>query len=72
MNGFGRRLDLGGIIFGAILLLVGGYYLLRNTLGFTIPELDWDMLWPVLVIAIGVAVLYGAWSRSGRGTGTPT
>ncbi len=67
-----RRLDFGAIIFGAILLVVGGYFLLRNTLGWEMPDIDWDMVWPVVVIAIGVAVLLGALAkmRSGGGSGT--
>ena len=61
-----RGLDVGGLVFGAILLVVGGYYLLRNTFGLTIPELNWDLIWPLLVIGLGVAVLYGVWNaRSG-------
>jgi hypothetical protein len=60
-----RRLDGGALIFGALLLFVGGYYLLRNTLGLELPELDGEKVWPVLVLALGVAlVLRGIASRS--------
>ena len=62
VRGHGRR-DAGGIVFGAILLLVGGYYLLQQTFGLNLPDLNWDQIWPVLVIVLGVVVLYGAWSR---------
>jgi uncharacterized integral membrane protein len=76
MRGRDRRLDVGGIVFGAILLLVGGYFLLRNTFGFEIPDLDWDMIWPLLIIALGIGVLVGALRvRSGgedRGGPSPT
>jgi uncharacterized integral membrane protein len=69
MSGRDRRLDFGGIVFGAILLVVGGYFLLRNTFGFEIPDLDWDMIWPLLIIALGVSVLVGALrARSGGET----
>jgi uncharacterized integral membrane protein len=61
----GRRLDLGAMIFGAILLVVGVWYLLRNTLGFEMPEIDWDMVWPLVVIAIGASVVVRAMRRSG-------
>ena len=65
-----RGLDVGGLVFGAILLVVGGYYLLRNTFGLSIPELNWDLIWPLLVIGLGVAVLYGVWNaRSGASHG---
>jgi NADH:ubiquinone oxidoreductase subunit 4 (subunit M) len=65
MNGRGvhRRRDAGGLIFGGILLVVGIYYLLQRTLGLDIPDLNWDQIWPVFVILLGGAILYGAWSR---------
>jgi uncharacterized integral membrane protein len=59
----GHRLDLGALVFGVILLLVGGYYLLRNTFGIEIPELVGVMIWPVLIIVLGAAVLYRAMGR---------
>jgi hypothetical protein len=64
MNERHRRRDIGGIVFGAILLLVGVYYLLQQTFGLNLPELNWDQLWPVILIVIGGAVLYGAWWRN--------
>jgi len=64
-----RRLDLGGLIFGAILLVVGGYFVLRNTLGFDIPNLNWDLIWPLFIVALGVGVLWGAMAH-GSGSGT--
>jgi NADH:ubiquinone oxidoreductase subunit 4 (subunit M) len=64
------RWDVGAIVFGGILLFVGAYYLLRNTLGFNLDQLDWEPIWPVLVILLGVAVLYRAWTR--RSDDTPS
>lgn len=58
-----RGVDVGMLVFGAIVLFVGGYYLLRNTLGLDIGELDWDMVWPVLVIGIGLSILLGVVRR---------
>jgi LiaI-LiaF-like transmembrane region len=58
-----RRRDTGGLIFGGILLLVGIYYLLQQTLGFDLPDLDWDQLWPILLIILGGGILWSAWSR---------
>ncbi len=60
MNERRRRLDLGAIFFGAILLFVGGYYLLTNTFEMDLPELNWDRFWPVIVIGLGVVVLVKA------------
>jgi TRAP-type C4-dicarboxylate transport system permease small subunit len=49
---------MGAILFGLILLAVGGYYLLRNTFGIDIPELSWDAIWPLLVIVLGVGLVW--------------
>ena len=66
MHVAGHKVDLGALVFGAILLLVGGYYLLVNTFGIDLPELNWDMIWPIAVIGLGVAVVAKAVaSRSG-------
>jgi uncharacterized integral membrane protein len=68
MTGPRRELNLGGLIFGGILLLVGIYYLLRNTLGIELPDLEWDIIWPIIVIAIGVGIVLSVWrSRTGPG-----
>jgi TRAP-type C4-dicarboxylate transport system permease small subunit len=57
--------DIGALVFGAILLLVGGYYLLVNTFGIDLPELNWDMIWPIAVIGLGVAVVARAVASRG-------
>jgi hypothetical protein len=62
-RGVHRRRDVGGLVFGGILLAVGIYYLLQRTLGIDIPELNWDQLWPLALILLGGAVLYGNWTR---------
>jgi uncharacterized integral membrane protein len=66
MFSFHRRLDFGALVLGAVILFVGGYYFLRNTLGFKLDELDWEPIWPVLVIALGASILFGALIRSNR------
>ncbi len=60
--------DLGVLLFGVILLFVGGYYLLTQTFGINLPELSWDMVWPLFVIALGVGLL---WRAAGSHAGTP-
>jgi len=66
MHVAGHQVDVGALIFGAILLLVGIYYLLVNTFGINLPDLNWDAIWPLAVIGLGVAVLARAVaSRSG-------
>ena len=62
--------DYGAVIFGAILLFVGGYYLLRNTFGFDLGELDGEKIWPIVLIAIGVGVVIRAVSRGRDAEGT--
>ena len=61
-----RRVDVGALIFGAVILIVGVYYLLSNTFGLALPDLDWDKIWPLLVIALGLGVLWRVWNRSSR------
>jgi hypothetical protein len=62
-RGVHRRRDIGGLVLGGILLVVGIYYLLQRTLGLDIPDLNWDQLWPIAVILLGGAILYGNWTR---------
>jgi hypothetical protein len=58
-----RRIDIGAILLGLIILGVGVYYVLVNTFGFELAELDWDKIWPLAVVALGIGILWGAWSR---------
>ncbi len=58
-----RRIDVGALIFGAILLVVGAWYLLENTFGFNLPEINWDQVWPLFVIALGASVVVRAIAR---------
>jgi hypothetical protein len=59
--------DWGGLILAGALIAVGGYFLLRNTFGVTLPDIPWDQLWPVLVIILGiVAMARGSTGHSRR------
>jgi hypothetical protein len=69
--------DLGGRIFGGIVMFVGGVFLLRN-LGLLHGNV-WAYFWPVMLIAIGLGLLIRAlegnhawdlWSAR-PGTGVP-
>ncbi len=51
---------VGGVLVGLVLVVVGIYYVFTNTLGIDLPELKADMVWPFLVIGIGVAIVYRA------------
>ena len=58
-----RRLDVGAVLIGLIILGVGVYYTLVNVFGVQLGELDWDTIWPLAVIALGIGILWGAWTR---------
>ena len=51
------------LIFGILLFAAGLYFLARNTLGIRMPDLDWDTIWPFLLVALGLLLLYRAWER---------
>jgi hypothetical protein len=55
-----RRRRVGGIgalLLAAVCITVGGYYLLRNTMGINLPELNGDAIWPILLIILGIGLL---------------
>ena len=58
-----RRSGWGLLAIAVLLLFVGGWYLLRNTFGVNLPELDSDAVWPVLLIMLGIGMLLGFVSR---------
>lgn len=51
-----------GLIFGVLLVLVGGWFLIRPY----IPRFDIGVYWPYLVIGLGVVLIVAA-ARRGRG-----
>jgi hypothetical protein len=50
------RYSSGGIFWGLLLLAIGVYFLLRDTLNVDLPDLD--RFWPLIVILIGGWILY--------------
>jgi hypothetical protein len=46
----------GPLIFGVLLILIGGVFLVRPYL-----SIDWDVVWPLALIAVGLAVLFLAY-----------
>lgn len=57
--GVGSRPD-GRVVLGAILILIGVWFLADRFL----PWLDWDLVWPVGLVVIGILVLATALRRS--------
>ncbi len=57
-----RRGDTGAAILGVILILVGGYFLARE-LGISLPPVNWDLVWPVIILVVGVILVLRAWRR---------
>jgi hypothetical protein len=65
-SGGKRTVDVGTLIFGLLILGIGGYLLLKDTLKIAVPEITWDAFWPVILIVIGVAVLLRALTGNSR------
>jgi hypothetical protein len=55
--------DTGAVIWGLILLAVGGWFFLDQTLGLDMPSIDWGSLWPVILIVIGGVVIFQGLGR---------
>jgi len=53
----------GALIGGAILILIGGFFLAREFL----PEMDFDWFWPLVLVGLGVFLLVSALRRGGDG-----
>lgn len=56
----GRRDSNAPMIFGAVLVIIG----VLAFAGQVFPQLDFDLLWPIGLIVIGGALVYGAIRRS--------
>jgi phage shock protein PspC (stress-responsive transcriptional regulator) len=50
----GRDGRSGAMVVGALLILVGAWYLLREFL----PTIDFDWFWPLVLVGVGVLVLF--------------
>ncbi len=58
------RRDMGGLVVGLIVILIGGYFVLDETFGIKMPDINWDQIWPLLIVAVGASILWNAWRRS--------
>ena len=52
-----RESNIASMVVGIILLVIGVWYLLDQTLGIQMPRIDWGSFWPILLIAIGGIML---------------
>ncbi len=48
----------GGVVFGLFILFLGLFYLGKN-LGWWNYQLNWTMIWPILIIFVGLSVMGG-------------
>jgi phage shock protein C len=59
-----------GVVFGVILILVGGWFLLRQF----VPWFDFDLVWPVILVGVGIVLVVAALNRespAGRASSQP-
>jgi hypothetical protein len=61
-----RDSNIASIVVGLIILGIGVWYFLDTTLGLTMPRINWDNLWPVLLIVIGGVILFRSATDRGR------
>jgi hypothetical protein len=54
------------LFFGALLVVIGAWFFATRTLGLDLPDLDWGSLWPLILIAIGAWIVYGALRQRSR------
>ena len=55
-----RNSNVATILVGLVFLVIGIWYFLDTTLGLTMPDIEWDNLWPILLIAIGGLIVFRA------------
>ena len=56
------------VLIGGFLVLLGGFFLMREFL----PQVDFDWVWPLVLVAIGVVLIASAMGRAGgRRAGGP-
>jgi phage shock protein PspC (stress-responsive transcriptional regulator) len=56
-----------GVLVGGFLVLLGGFFLIREFF----PRIDFDWLWPLALVALGVVLIASAMGRGRRGATSP-
>ena len=60
-----RAPGVGGLVFGAILVLIGIWLLVEQFY----PSLNFDLVWPLFIVGLGVVFLIAAIGRGSAGSG---
>ena len=55
--------NVASIVVGLVLLAIGVWYLLDQTLDLDMPRIDWSDFWPIILIAVGGIMLYRSATR---------
>ena len=55
-----RGRTVASILVGLVFLGIGIWYFLDTTLGLTMPDVEWDNIWPILLIVIGGVIVFRA------------
>jgi hypothetical protein len=55
-----RGTNVASILVGLVFLGIGIWYFLDTTLGLTMPDIEWDNIWPILLIVIGGVIVFRA------------
>ena len=58
-----RRYDTVSLVWGGILLVVGIWFFLDQTLGINLPSVNWGDFWPVILIVVGAIVIFQGMRR---------
>jgi hypothetical protein len=58
-----RDSNIAAIVVGLVLVAIGGWYFLEQTLGIQMPRISWRDVWPVILIVLGVVVIIRSQTR---------
>jgi hypothetical protein len=58
-----RAGDISSLVWGIILVAVGGWFFVEQTLGYDLPNIEWGTVWPIVLIVLGGWVVIRAMSR---------
>lgn len=58
-----RESNTASIVVGLVLVAIGAWYFLEQTMGIRMPRFAWREVWPVLLILVGVFVVVRSFDR---------